>query len=292
MGYKVLIAGANSYIGTSVEHYLRRWPEKYSVTTLDMENSSWREHSFSKYDVVYHVAGIAHSDGGRISEERVKLYYTVNCDLAAECAERAKAAGVKQFIFMSSSIVYGGVAGLGQQLTITPDTAVNPENYYGDSKLRAEKAINALADERFKVVILRPPMIYGQGCRGNYPVLAKIAGRLRLFPQVENQRSMLYIGNLVEFVRLMIENRESGLFWPQNPEYTNTSDMVHSIAAANGKKIYLMRGWTWLLKALSGFTPLVNKAFGNFCYDQSMSSYKEPYQLFGLEESIRLTEQK
>ena len=215
---KILITGANSYIGTSFANYLAQ-PEfagKYQVDTLDMIGDAWRSHDFSQYDTVYHVAGIAHSDNGKISDERAKLYYAVNTDLTVECAKKAKEAGVKQFIFMSSAIVYGDSAPIGKEKLIIRDTPVNPANCYGDSKVQAENGIRPLDCDSFKVVILRPPMIFGKGSKGNYPLLSKLARKLPAFPKVENKRSMLYIGNLVEFVRLMVENGEHGTFWPQN----------------------------------------------------------------------------
>lgn len=112
---KILITGANSYIGMSVEKYLRKWPDKYAVDTVDMVDGSWREKSFSNYDAVYHVAGIAHADTGNVSEERKAFYYKINTDLAIETAKKAKKDGVKQFIFMSSSIVYGDSAPIGKR---------------------------------------------------------------------------------------------------------------------------------------------------------------------------------
>lgn len=286
---KILITGANSYIGTSFEAYLRQWPDQYAVTTVDMIDGSWRRTSFAGYDTVYHVAGIAHSDSGKITEEKKALYYKINTDLTVETAQKAKADGVRQFIFMSSAIVYGDSAPVGQSKMITKDTPVSPANCYGDSKVQAENGIRPLADDGFKVVILRPPMIYGKGSKGNFPLLVKLADKLPAFPKVSNQRSMLYIGNLVEFVRLMIDHEEEGVFWPQNAEYSNTSDMVRQIAAANGRKLLLVPCLTWLLKLASHATGLVNKAFGNLSYDQSMSRYPVDYRKFSLAESIRLS---
>lgn len=287
---KILITGANSYIGTSFEKYLAQWPDKYQVDTVDMINGTWREKDFSGYDCVYHVAGIAHSDTGHVTEERKAFYYKINTDLTVETAKKAKADGVKQFIFMSSAIVYGDSAPIGASKVITKDTPLNPANFYGDSKVQAEKGILPLNGGGFKVVILRPPMIYGPGSKGNYPVLSKLARKLPVFPAVKNRRSMLYIGNLVEFVRLMVENEEQGIFWPQNAEYSNTSELVKLIAAAHGRKILTVPGFTWALKLLSHATGLVNKAFGSLSYDMSLSEYKENYRLFSLEESIRITE--
>lgn len=288
---KILITGAGSYIGTTFATYMQQWPEKYQVDTIDMIDGSWRQHSFGGYDAVYHVAGIAHSDNGPITAEKEKLYYTVNTELAAETAAKAKADGVRQFIFMSSAIVYGDSAPIGTQKIIAKETPVSPANCYGDSKVQAENRILPLCDEQFKVVILRPPMIYGKGSKGNYPRLVKLALKLPAFPYVDNSRSMLYVENLVEFVRLMIQNEESGIFWPQNGVYANTAELVALIAKAHGKKMPLIKGFSWLVKLAGRFTPLVNKAFGNLTYDMSMSDYPENYRICDLQTSIARTEQ-
>ena len=286
---KVLITGANSYIGTSFENYVMQCHD-YQIDTVDMIDSTWRDKSFSEYDSVFHVAGIAHSDTGKVSEERKQFYYQINTDLTIETAEKAKADGVGQFIFMSSAIVYGDSAPIDKLKRITRDTPVAPANFYGDSKVQAENGLLKLADESFHVVILRPPMIYGKGSKGNYPQLSKFAQKLPIFPYIKNERSMLYIGNLTEFVKLMIDNNESGIFYPQNAEYVATSEMVQVIAQAHGKKTRLVKGTTVPLKAMSHATGLVNKAFGNLSYDMSMSEYKENYRKFSFEESIRQTE--
>lgn len=288
---KILITGANSYIGTSFEHYLQRWPTDYQVDTVDMIDGSWRGKSFAGYDCVYHVAGIAHSDTGNVSEERKAVYYQINTDLTIETARKAKADGVKQFIFMSSAIVYGDSAPIGGEKVITADTPVSPVNFYGDSKVQAENGILPLNDDTFKVVILRPPMIYGPGSKGNYPVLSKLARKLPVFPVVNNQRSMLYIENLTEFVRLMVENEEEGIFWPQNAEYSNTTQLVDLIAKSHRKRVLMLKGFGWVLKILSRFTGLVNKAFGSLSYDMAMSEYRQNYRRVSLPESIKRTEE-
>ena len=288
---KILITGANSYIGTSFEKYINEnFPEDYSVDTVDMIDGSWRSKDFSCYDSIFHVAGIAHSDNGKISDEKAMLYYAVNTELTIETAKKAKADGAKQFIFMSSAIVYGDSAPIGKSKLITKETRTDPANCYGDSKVQAENGILPLKDEGFKTAVLRPPMIYGKGSKGNYPLLARIALKTPIFPYVKNERSMLYVENLCEFVRLMIENGESGTFHPQNSEYSNTSELVKLIAEAHGKKIRIIRGFGWALKILSNLTGLVNKAFGSFSYDKSLSEYPTNYRVCDLAESIRRTE--
>lgn len=292
---KVLITGANSYIGTSFEKWTtENCPEEISCTTIDMQDPSWRKTSFTGFDCIFHVAGIAHADVGKVSAEEQKRYYEVNCDLAVECAKKAKAEGVAQFLYMSSIIVYGESAGVGKQKVITRDTPLAPANFYGDSKKKAEEGLLPLSDASFKVVILRLPMIYGKGSKGNYPLLAKMAKKLPLFPRIENQRSMLYIGNLCCFVELIIKNQEQGIFFPQNASFVNTSDMVKEIAAVRGRTLWMTRLANPLIRLIgkSKGKPgnLVNKAFGNMVYEKSLSEYQEEYQRYNLQESLQLTE--
>lgn len=291
---KVLITGEGSYIGTTFESWAKENEPDIQIETQDMIGDSWKGRDFSGFDSVFHVAGIAHADVGKVTEEQKALYYKVNSDLTIECAKKAKAEGVKQFIFMSSIIVYGESAGIGQKRVITRETPLSPANFYGDSKVKAEEGLLRLADDAFKVVILRPPMIYGKGSKGNYPLLAKMARKLPFFPDVKNERSMLYVGNLCKFVSLMIVNEESGVFFPQNAEYVRTSEMVQEIAKVYGKRIILIKLFNPILRLfgkLGGkIGGLVNKAFGNMVYEKSMSHYKEDYEIYNLKKSVLLTE--
>ena len=292
---RVLITGANSYIGISFEKYVSdHYSSELSVDTVDMIDGSWRQKDFSSYDVVYHVAGIAHADVGKVSDEVKAKYYAINSDLTIETCKKAKEEGVKQFVFMSSAIVYGESAPFGKSKRITKDTEPQPANFYGDSKWQADKGVRELADESYIVTVLRPPMIYGKGSKGNYPTLAKMAKKLPVFPNVQNERSMLYIENLCEFLCQVMIRGEGGIFWPQNAEYTKTSEMVKMIAEASGHKIHVSKGWNWVV-GLARIIPgkpkgLTNKAFGNMSYDQSMSQYDFDYQIVDLKESIRRTE--
>ena len=198
---KVLITGANSYIGVSFENYAKEhYNTELDIDTVDMIDGSWRQKDFAPYDIVYHVAGIAHADVGNVSDEVKAKYYAINTDLAIETARKAKESGVGQFVFMSSAIIYGDSAPYGKTKRITKETEPEPANFYGDSKWQADKGVRELADEQFKVTVLRPPMIYGKGSKGNYPTLAKMAKKLPIFPDIQNERSMLYIENLCEFL--------------------------------------------------------------------------------------------
>lgn len=291
---RVLITGANSYIGVSVETWLKQWKKDYEVDTLDMKRENWAEYDFSKYDSVFHVAGIAHADIGNVSEETKKLYYKINRDLALKTAEKAEKEGVSQFIYMSSIIIYGDSAPCGKEKVITKNTQPSPSNFYGDSKWQADKELQKKNTDKFHVVCIRPPMIYGKGSKGNYPLLAKMAGRFPAFPKVNNQRSVLHIDNLCEFVRLIIKNNESGVFFPQNEEYVSTSNMVKIIAKVRGKNIWItsiLNPFIYLACHMPGkISKLANKAFGNLVYEKKISEYKEDYCVHGMEDSIQRSE--
>lgn len=292
---RILITGAGSYIGTSFEAWLKK-PEytgMYQVDTVDMRGDGWKQKDFFGYDTVFHVAGIAHADIGKVTEEQKKLYYTVNCDLAVETARKAKKEGVKQFIYMSSIIVYGEGSSVRKKRVITRETKPSPSNFYGDSKWKAEKNLRPLSDETFHVAILRPPMIYGEGCKGNYQALRKIALRCPMFPDFPNERSMLYIWNLCEFVRFLADSGQKGLFFPQNKEYSKTTDIIRQVGEVNRKKIWMTKLFNPCVILGSIFPGkiggVVNKAFGSLVY-QRQEYFGNQYQHYTLKESIKKIE--
>jgi nucleoside-diphosphate-sugar epimerase len=277
---RVLIAGAGSYIGTRLAAWLD--PARYLCDTLDMRGDEWRNHDLSAYDSVVMVAGIAHR---RETGDNRALFDRVNRRLAAEAGQQAKAEGVRQFVFFSSMSVYGVEVG-----RIHADTPENPTTAYGKSKLDGEKALTALADSAFHVAVLRPPMIYGPGCRGNYPRLSRLIRKLRVFPRVKNERSMLYIDTLCKFMDALLESGEGGLYFPQNGAYVSTDDLALAVAKAHGTVLFRPRGLGWLLRLLGRNGGTVGKVFGSLTYDQSMSGKFMPRQQTEFFRSILETE--
>ena len=282
---RILITGKDSYIGLNFKKYLEQYPNDYYVEELDVRDDTWKEYDFSTFDVVYHVAGLAHSTP---DENQRELYYRVNTDLTYEVALKAKESKVKQFIFMSSIIVYGSGT-IGEDRVITKDTTLTPDNFYGDSKKQAEIKIKPLEDENFRIVIVRPPMIYGPQSKGNYPLLAKFARKTPIFPTLKNQRSMLFLGNLMEFIKLMIDDEERGIFLPQNKEYVSSYELIKIISQINNHKIWFTGLFNPFIRLLNKQV-YINKVFGNLTIDKELSRYKDNYNIYTLEESIKITE--
>ena len=274
---RILIAGKGSYIGEKIKKYLQSEPNWYEVDMLDTVKWIPRVEDFRGYDVVINVAGIAHIKETSSNKE---MYYRINRDLCIEMAKTAKLAHVSQFVLLSSMSVYGKVVG-----HITSDTEPNPISAYGDSKLQADKCVLNLMDDTFLVAVLRPPMVYGENCKGNYQILRKCAINLPIFPNIKNKRSMIFIGNLCEFIKNIIDEKREGIFFPQNDQYVCTYEMVKIIAQENGKSIV----GTKIFNSLIGFLKInvFEKVFGNLTYEKVDCVNK-----FSFEDSIKVSEKK
>lgn len=292
---RVLITGKHSYIGTSFESWAAaHHASDIATETISLRGTDWRGRSFAGFDSVFHVAGIAHADSGHETDEEKARYFAVNRDLAIETAAKAKSDGVKQFVLMSSMLVYGNVAYAGR---VNKNTTPTPTTCYALSKWQADEKIRELADDGFAVATLRPPMIYGKGCKGNYPLLSKIARHAPIFPDYDNERSMLFIENLCEFVSQVIIRSKRGVFFPQNSEYVKTSDMVRAIAQASGHKIFISRLFNFLVplgKSVKFFriAERTNKAFASMSYEKNLSDYEFEYRVADFETSINMIERE
>jgi len=280
---RILITGANSFVGTNIEKWLIREPEQFQVDTVDTMNEAWKKADFTKYDVVFHVAGIAHVNP---KLEMAPLYYKVNRDLTIEIANWAKEHGVKQFIYMSSKIVYHASKSLKGDW-VRKDTKPDPNDFYGDSKLQAEKGLKGLQCNTFKVAIIRPPMIYGPGNKGNLPRLGWLAQKTPVFPAWHNKRSMLHVVNLAEFVKQITVREMSGTFFPQNAEYGDTVEIVRLFAKEHGHKVWISRLFNPLVWLGAKFLPAIPKMFSDSYYVQEMSKMDFDYQVISFEESLK-----
>ena len=278
----ILITGAGSYVGTQVANWLEK-DGLFKVDAVDTFGENWKKADYTQYEVVYHVAGIAHVNADPKMEP---LYYQVNRDLTIAIAKHAKEAGVKQFIFMSSMIVFHESQSLKAEV-LTRDTQPNPNGFYGDSKLQAEMGLKELECETFKVCILRPPMIYGPNSKGNFPRLAKLAVKTPVFPAWHNKRSMLFIDNLGEFVKQAIVRQLSGTFYPQNRELADTVEIIRFFAKEAGHKVWITRLLNPFVWLGSFILQPINKMFATYHYDPSMSEMDFDYQLVSFEESLK-----
>lgn len=287
---RVLIIGSHSYLGTALASYLSQWPEEYRVESLSVRDGAWKDVSFQGYDAVYHTAALVHQERSKSDPALKDTYLQINTRLPVEVAQKAKEAGASQFIFLSTMAVYGLTAPLGKTATVTKDTPLSPKDLYGLSKAQAEENLLSLADSTFQVAILRPPMIYGRGCKGNYQQLRHFALRLPCFPKIGNHRSVLYVGNLNRLVRHLLDTGTGGIFCPQDREQVDTGRMVQTVARLHGRSLPLIPGFGWALSLLRPLTPKIDKAFGSLCYDPALSRCPWDYQVYSMEQALQETE--
>lgn len=283
----ILIIGKNSYIGSHIDEWLSRYGHK--VEQLDVLTEDWKNYDYSSFDAIVHVAGIVHRPDCKDWE----LYKRVNTDMPVKIATMAKEQGVKQYIYFSTMGVYQANKKLGASVVDeTTPLLSNSSSFYGMSKLMAEEALTKLQEEGFSVAFVRPPSVYGKGCKGGYITgFKKIAQLFPIIPHAyENAcQSFIYIDNLSECVRLIVENHLSGVFCPQDDEIPNANRLLEVICKGIGKTYRSSRLLGICLQLLR-FIPLVKKAYGGIEYSRTLSDIPGlDYVVVSFEEGMRRT---
>ena len=284
---KVMLIGIGGYIGGKFTEYINKNYPGWQIDAVDSMNRKWVEADFHGYDAVYNVSGLAHANARQGSEEQ---YYAVNGQLPIDVATKTKNEGVPMFVQMSSQIVYGDMSGLGEEKIITAETIPSEPTIYGKSKMMAERGLQKLVDDTFQIAIIRPPLIYSEFARDNFPRLVNFAMKMPVFPKLENRQSMVYVDNLCELICLIIENNKGGIYYPQQECYIEVSKIVADIAKAVGNKMWQTRIFNPVLRLLSIVPQLgfIHKAFGSIVYDMELSNHFDGrYRVVSYEESIR-----
>lgn len=277
----ILILGRNGYIASNLYNWLKKSEFNHSVTSISVKNEKWKKDTWKQFDVVINTVGLAHV---KENDDNRNLFYKINSDLVRNLALKAKSENVKQFIHFSSMSVFGMNTG-----KITNKVKPNPTSTYGKSKLKADKFLWGMNSDNFKVAIIRPPMVYGKNSIGNYSKLSKFSKKTPLFPKYPNKRSMIYIDNLCEFVRIMIDKELFGFFYPQNRLYVSTYDMVEKINYYSGYKLHKLPK-IFLPDFLVNKIPILQKIFGTLVYDKSISNLELPYNIVDFNSSIKYIE--
>ncbi|WP_233004655.1 NAD-dependent epimerase/dehydratase family protein [Exiguobacterium aurantiacum] len=264
---KILITGSNSYVGKAIKKWLEeKYPSEFEISNISLRTEKWEKEDFSQYDSIIHLAAIVHQSHGNYSFEEYKKF---NALLSEKLAIKAKKEGVPHFIFFSTMAVYGTDGDVTKKYIINKDTLPSPNTPYGVSKLIAEELITKLSDQDFKVLILRPPLIYGNNCPGNYEKLNKLSKKIKFFPYIDNQRSMLSVNKLSEMMYEYIKFKAEGVVLPQDDEYKNTSKLIKQLGLKNNNNILLIPMNFNVLKKIINKFSILRKLFGNLVYENS-----------------------
>jgi UDP-glucose 4-epimerase len=254
---RILITGKNSYIGNSFKNFLKDKPQ-YQVDEISVREDSWKSVSFKGYDVIIHLAALVHKNERKYT---LKDYQKVNVELTIDIANKAIDEGVSKFIFLSTMAVYG------KAKVINKGTALNPITNYGITKLHAEEKLNLLVKKsNLTLTIIRPPMIYGSGAKGNPNLIEKLSKLSCVFPESLNRKSFLSMDKLSQIIFENLSNTKNNTIHPKDSNNQTTYQLFKYYRSIQNKKSYPMKIIGSILRALT-FIGFINKVFGDLYYD-------------------------
>jgi len=276
----ILLTGSNGFIGS---YFMQKYNKKYIINTFSFQNNEFSNLNLSRINTVIHLSALVHQMGGATKEE----YFDINVNNTLELAQKAKNSGVKHFIFMSTVKVYGEES----EIVYKEDTICNPQDDYGKSKLKAEIELKKLENSNFTVSIIRTPIVYGLGVKANILNLVKLVNKIPILPfgNIQNRRSMVYIGNLCGIINRIIEVKKSGIFLASDDRAISTSSLIILISKALNKKVFLFSFplFTILLKKLK--PSFYKRLYMSLTIDNSITKQKLSFSnQYTVEEGIEL----
>lgn len=249
MNQNIIITGSSGFIG---KHFVKNTNE-FTIHEVDLLTQKIDEVNFKNIDSVLHLAAIVHQMKGAPEDK----YFKVNRDLAFEVAKKAKKSGVKQFVLMSTAKVFGEFTELNMPWSEKDEC--RPKDFYAKSKLEAEKLVFGLQDKNFSVAIIRSPLVYGEKVKANMLNLVKLIELMPILPlgDIQNSRSLVYVGNLVALIIHIIKKQSSGIIIAKDQKSVSTSQLVSIIAKCLGKKIWLFKMPNFIKKGLEIIKPSI-----------------------------------
>lgn len=299
---KTLVTGASGFIGQSLcetllklgrstrgtVRYLNSFLSNSGIEYVQVEDitlkTTWKD-ILVGIDCVIHCAGRAHVMH-ETKKNTLKIYRTVNVDSTKKLAEQAAKAGVKRFIFLSSVKVNGestnneysdNVSNKPKKKIFTHNDIPNPEDPYAISKLEAEKVLWEISSKTdLEVTVIRLPLVYGYGAKGNLARLIKLIQSNIPLPlaKVQNQRSMIGIDNLIDLLICCIDHPHAAgkTFLVSDCDDLSTPGLINYIASSMERRAYLFPFPIFLLKLLFsilGKKGEINRLVGSLKIDGS-----------------------
>ena len=301
----LLLTGATGFLGRRLEEALqsrsklnltaavRRSVEIPGARIIELRgldaDTDWST-ALTNQQVVIHSAARAHIMKDEIADPLAE-YRRVNVDGTLKLAREAAAAGVKRFIFISSIKVNGEQTPLGKPFTA--DDTPAPEDAYGISKWEAEQGLQQLANETgMEIVIIRPPLVYGPGVKGNFASMVELVAQGLPLPlgAINNQRSLVALDNLVDLIITCIDHPAAAnqVFLAGDGQDLSTTELLRGVSRAMGKPSRLISVPLYLLmlgSRLLGKTAVAQRFLGSLQVDISKARH-----LLGWEPPITVDE--
>jgi len=227
----ILITGSSGYIGS---RFINQYHKKYQYLKFSLLSQKLEYIDLVNIDVILHCAALVHQK----EKHSFEKYREINTLFPVELAIKAKAHGVKQFVFISTIAVSDETLE-----AIDRNSKFTPISFYGKSKLDAEKQLIALRDSNFKISIIRPPMVYGKNAPGNITPLIYLVKYFPIIPlgKIDNKRSFVYIDNLCHLINEVIRQEKDGIFFATDDQPISTSYLIKLISKGLNKKVMLIK---------------------------------------------------
>lgn len=264
----ILVTGSSGFIGSI---FIEEFSDLFNINVVSLKEEKIEKINFSEIETVLHLAGKAHE----MSPIPDQVYFDINEHLTLNFAKAAKSAGVKHFIFVSTIKVYGEKQLVNNKINLR--TSAIPDEPYGASKYAAERGLLDLQSDTFRISILRIPLVYGKGVKGNLLKLLKLAQKPFPLPfkGIKNERSLLYVSNLNAFISNIILQEAEGLFLVADLVPMSTEKIIQTIRLQMKKPVRIFRLPNILLGLIRRFKPELHKRLFNSLIIDSRESFEK-----------------
>lgn len=280
---KIVVTGTSGFVGKRFVEYNN---SKYIIEPLSLRGKDISKLNLQGVDSIVHLTGKAH----QMEKIDDQIYFDVNYGLTKSLVDRAIQEKVPHFIYISSTKVYGDdyVSALNESSKCTPTDA------YGESKLMAELYLSTLTSS-IKTSVVRPPLVYGPEVKGNLIQLLRLCKKnIQLpFGNTKNDRSMVYIDNLIELINTIIDQQATGIYIAGDKATLSTDKLVTLIRLNLGMKKMLITIPFFLRKIIKILKPgLFIRLYGSFIVDNTNTNKKlnfvPPYTSeYGIEQMVK-----
>lgn len=260
----IAVSGLSGFVGKRLLEYNRH---RFVIVPLELRRKKIVDLDLSGIDAIVHLAGKAH----QMQPIDDKIYFDVNYELTKQLAQRAQEQGVPHFVYISSTKVYGDDV----KMVLDEKSPCTPTDAYGESKWKAEQYLQSVNSSSFVTAIVRPPLVYGPEVKGNMIKLLELAAKNYPLPfgNIGNERSMVFVDNLIELINTIITQHAAGVFIAGDERPLSTDRLIGLMRKSLGNTKGLISIPGFIRSLIKKAKPaLYIRLFGSFVVDNTATN--------------------